>query len=178
MSRRTRTFLLTATNLLHPKVPERVTEKPTLKRQKAKWYHNRSFRSLTETEIVQDIRVAPLQKNQTWKTGTFINKLSDRMILWGENKFRQPSSTQGLRILEASGTTSSSNPASSDHWESTHKAWCTDTSTWIKAGIYTIPPSSCQEETHPSRKSVVKLFKFVGIIFIVLLLLIFFLFSF
>ena len=38
MSRRTRTLLLTATNLLYPKVPESVTEKLKLKRQKAKWY--------------------------------------------------------------------------------------------------------------------------------------------
>jgi len=42
MSRRTRTLLLTAANLLYPKVPESVTEKLKLKRQKAKWYHDRS----------------------------------------------------------------------------------------------------------------------------------------
>ena len=78
MSRRTRTSLLTATNLLYPKVPESVTEKLKLKRQKAKWYHDRSSRSLPEIGIGQDIRVAPLQKNQTWKTGTCIEKLSDR----------------------------------------------------------------------------------------------------
>ena len=38
MSRRTRTLVLTATNLLYHKVPESVTEKLNLKRQKAKWY--------------------------------------------------------------------------------------------------------------------------------------------
>ena len=78
MSRRTRTLLLTAINLLYPKVPESVTEMLKLKRQKAKWYDDRSSRSLPEIEIGQDIRVAPLQKNQTWKTGTCIEKLSDR----------------------------------------------------------------------------------------------------
>jgi len=78
MSRRTRTLLLRATNLLYPKVPESVTEKLKLKRQKAKWYHDRSSRSLPEIEIGQDIRVAPLQRKLTWKTGTCIEKLSDR----------------------------------------------------------------------------------------------------
>jgi len=48
MSRRTRTLLLTATNLLYPKAPESVTKKLKLKRQKAKWYHDRSSRSLRE----------------------------------------------------------------------------------------------------------------------------------
>ena len=65
MSRRTRTLLLTATNLLYPKVPESVTEKLKLKRQKAKWYHDRSSRSLPEIDKGPDIRVSPLQKNQT-----------------------------------------------------------------------------------------------------------------
>ena len=40
MSCRTRTLLLTATNLLYPKVPESVTEKLKLKRRKAKRYHD------------------------------------------------------------------------------------------------------------------------------------------
>ena len=62
MSRRTRTLLLTATNLLYPKVPESVTEKLKLKRRKAKWYHDRSSRTLPEIEIGQDIRVALCRK--------------------------------------------------------------------------------------------------------------------
>ena len=40
MSRRTRTLLPTATNLLYPKVPENVDQMLKLKRQKAKWYHD------------------------------------------------------------------------------------------------------------------------------------------
>ena len=78
MSRRTRTLLPTATNLLYPKVLENVTEKLKLRRQKAKWYHDRSSRNLPDIEIGQDVRVAPLQRNQTWKMGTCLEKLSDR----------------------------------------------------------------------------------------------------
>ena len=63
MSRRTRTLLPTATNLLYPKVPENVDHLLRLKRQKAKFYHDRSSRVLPEIEIGQDVRVAPLQKN-------------------------------------------------------------------------------------------------------------------
>ena len=89
MSRRTRTLLLTATNLLYPKVPESVTENLKLKRQKAKWYHDRSSRILPEIEIGQDVRIAPLQKNQTWKTGTCIEKLSDRFYVVKTNSDNQ-----------------------------------------------------------------------------------------
>ena len=89
MSRHTRTLLPTATNLLHPKVPESVIEKLKLKRQKAKWYHDRSSRILPEIEIGQDVRIAPLQKNQTWKTGTCIEKLSDRSYVVKTNSDNQ-----------------------------------------------------------------------------------------
>ena len=51
MSRRTRTLLPTATNLLYPKVPENVDQLLKLKRQKAKFYHDRSPRILLEIEI-------------------------------------------------------------------------------------------------------------------------------
>ena len=78
MSRRTRTLLPTATNLLYPKVPENVDQLLRLKRQKAKFYHDRSSRVLPEIEIGQDVRVAPLQKNDVWKSGTCVEKLSDR----------------------------------------------------------------------------------------------------
>ena len=81
MCRRTRTRLPTATSLLYPKVPERVTEKLKLKRQKAKWYHDHSTRTLPELGVGQEVRVAPLQKNETWKQGTCLEKLSDRSYL-------------------------------------------------------------------------------------------------
>ena len=65
ISCRTRTLLLTATNLLYPKVPESVTEKLKLKRQKAKWYRDRSSRILPEIEIGQDVRIAPFLMSDT-----------------------------------------------------------------------------------------------------------------
>ena len=81
MSRRTRTLLPTASNLLYPKIPENVNAKLKLKRQKAKWYHDRTSRTLPELQVGQEIRVAPLQRNQSWKTGTCIKKLSDRSYI-------------------------------------------------------------------------------------------------
>ena len=54
MSRCTRILLLTATNLLYPKVPKSVTEKLNLKRQKGKWYHDR-YCSLPEIELEIEI---------------------------------------------------------------------------------------------------------------------------
>lgn len=51
MSRRTRTLLPTATNLLYPKMPENVDQLLKLKRQKASSYHDRSSRILPEIEI-------------------------------------------------------------------------------------------------------------------------------
>ena len=62
--------------------------------------HDRSSRILPEIEIGQDVRIAPLQKNQTWKTGTCIEKLSDRsyvvktnsdsQVLRGNREFLKP----------------------------------------------------------------------------------------
>ena len=82
MSRRTKMLLPTATNLLYPRVPENVGEKLKLKRQKAgKWYHDRSARSLPEINIGQEVRVAPLQRNEAWTQGTCVDKLSDRSYM-------------------------------------------------------------------------------------------------
>ena len=84
MSRRTKTLLPTATNLLHPRVPENVGEKLKLKRQKAKWYHDRSARSLPEIDIGQEVRVAPLQRNETWTQGN-LRCQAVGQILYGKN---------------------------------------------------------------------------------------------
>ena len=59
-------------------MPENVDQLIRLKRQKAKFYHDRLSRVLPEIEIGQDVRVAPLQKNDVWKSGTCVEKLSDR----------------------------------------------------------------------------------------------------
>ncbi|KAK3710878.1 hypothetical protein QZH41_014864 [Actinostola sp. cb2023] len=67
MSRRTKGLLPTASTLLHPKVVEGVKEKIKLKKQKAKYYHDRTAKTLPELEVGQDIRVAPTSKYQQWR---------------------------------------------------------------------------------------------------------------
>ena len=71
-------LLPTTTNLQYPKVPENMDQLLKLKRRKAKFYPDRSSRILREIEIGQDVRVAPLQKNDVWKRCTCIEKISDR----------------------------------------------------------------------------------------------------
>jgi len=78
MSRRTRTLLPTASSLLRPEVSTHSTEKLEWKRRKAKFYHDRHSKQLPELEIGQEVRIAPLRKNQTWKQATCVEKLSDR----------------------------------------------------------------------------------------------------
>ena len=76
-SRRTRTLLPTASSLFRPEVSTHFTEKLEWKRRKAKFYHERHSKQLTELEIVKEVRIAPLRKNQTWKQATCVEKLSD-----------------------------------------------------------------------------------------------------
>ena len=78
MSLRTRTLLLRASSLFRPEVRTHFTEKLEWKRRKAKFYHDRHSKQLTELEIVEEVRSAPLRKNQTWKQATCVEKLSDR----------------------------------------------------------------------------------------------------
>ncbi|PFX15913.1 Bifunctional polynucleotide phosphatase/kinase [Stylophora pistillata] len=54
MSRRTRTLLPTASNLVLPKIPKNVNAKLKLKRQKAKWYNDHTSRSLPELHVGQE----------------------------------------------------------------------------------------------------------------------------
>jgi len=78
MSHRTPTLLPTASSLLRPEVSAHSTEKLEWKRRKAKFYHDCHWKQLPELEIGQEVRIAPLQKNQTWKQVTCVKKLSDR----------------------------------------------------------------------------------------------------
>ena len=78
MSRRTRTLLPTAASLLRPTVNHSSVDSLQLKRQKAKFYHDKHVRLFPELEIGQEVRVAPLRKNQTWEQGICTEKLSDR----------------------------------------------------------------------------------------------------
>lgn len=81
MSRRARTLLPISTDLLYPKVPGSVKDKLTLRRQRSKLYFDRSARRLPELEEGQDVRIAPLQKHETWQHGSCLKKLSDRSYL-------------------------------------------------------------------------------------------------
>ena len=81
MSRRTRTRLPTASSLLHPRVIEVVDEKIKQKKQTAKYYHDRTAKTLPDIEVGQEVRVAPLERNQPWKSGTCLQKLTDRSYL-------------------------------------------------------------------------------------------------
>ena len=78
MSRRTRTLLPTAVSLLRPEIIPDSTEQLQWKRRKVKFYHDRSAKQLPELEIGQELRIAPLRKNQTWRQATCLEKLSDR----------------------------------------------------------------------------------------------------
>ena len=78
MSRRTRTLLPTAASLLRPTVNHSSVDSLQLKRQKAKFYHDRNVRQLPGLEIGQEVRVAPLRKNQSWEQGICTEKLSKR----------------------------------------------------------------------------------------------------
>ena len=81
MSRRTRTRLPTTSSLLHPRVIEGVDEKIKQKKQTAKCYHDRTAKTLPDIEVGQEVKVAPLERNQPWKSGTCLQKLTDRSYL-------------------------------------------------------------------------------------------------
>lgn len=81
MSRRTKTLVPIATNLLYPDVPEGVTDKIQQKRQKAKSYHDRNVKVLPDLDIGQEVRIAPLHRGKSWEVGTCLQKLSDRSYL-------------------------------------------------------------------------------------------------
>ena len=85
MSRRTKTLVPIATNLLHPKVTEDVKTKIQLKRQKAKSHYDRHVKILPDLEIGQEVRVAPNQRGKTWEVGNCKTKLSDRSYLVESN---------------------------------------------------------------------------------------------
>ena len=81
MSRRTKTLVPIATNLLYPEVPEGVPDKIQQKRQKAKSYHDRNVKVLPDLDIGQEVRIAPLHRGKSWEAGTCLQKLSDRSYL-------------------------------------------------------------------------------------------------
>ena len=81
MSRRTRTLIPTATSLLYPNVVDGVKEKQQLRKQRAKFYHDRTAKPLPELEMGQEVRIAPLGQGKPWTTGVCKTQLSDRSYL-------------------------------------------------------------------------------------------------
>ena len=81
MSRRTKTLVPIATYLLYSEVPEGVPDKIQRKRQLAKRYHDRKVKVLPDHDIGQEVRLALTQRGSPWKTGTCVQKLSDRSFL-------------------------------------------------------------------------------------------------
>jgi len=45
-----------------------VDEQIKEKKQKAKYYHDRTAKTLQEIEVVQEVRVAPTDRNKPWKS--------------------------------------------------------------------------------------------------------------
>ena len=80
-SRRTRTLLPMATSLLHPKVVEGVEDQIKQKKQKAKYYHDRTAKLLPEIEVGQEVRVAPTERSKPWKSAMCVQKLPDHSYL-------------------------------------------------------------------------------------------------
>ena len=91
MSRRTRTLLPTAVSLLRPEIIPDSTRQLEWKRRKAKFYYDRTAKLLLELKIGHDVRIASLQKNQTRKQTTCVEKLSDRsyMVKSGDQTLRR-----------------------------------------------------------------------------------------
>ena len=95
MSRRTRTLL--PTSLLHPKVVEGVEDQIKQKKQKAKYYHDRTAKLLPEIEVGQEVRVAPTERSKPWKSATCVQKLSDRSYLVRTSKETVRRNRQSLK---------------------------------------------------------------------------------
>ena len=83
MSRRTRTNLPTADELLNPDVVNGVTQKIEKKRKKAKFYYGRTAIKLLELVIGDHVRLEPHanDRDRTWKSGTCISKVGPRSYL-------------------------------------------------------------------------------------------------
>lgn len=93
MSRRTRTLLPTANQLLMPQVVENVPGKIEQRRQKAKQYYDRGSKELPQLKIGEQVRVkpSPSQRDKRWRLGTCQQQLSPRSYIVdvGGREFRR-----------------------------------------------------------------------------------------
>ena len=79
-SRRTKTVLPTTSDLLTPKIEkgENVTKLLNNKRKKAKYYYDRSSRSLRDLRVNEIVRVQPLNSKHVWKLGKVLLQYAPR----------------------------------------------------------------------------------------------------
>ena len=75
-SHRTRTLLPTASTLLQPEVPTKVTEEIELRRQRAKTYFDKGTRRLPLSEIGETVRLQPQDENGIWQKASIIKKVA------------------------------------------------------------------------------------------------------
>ena len=66
------------------------------KKQKATYFHDRTAKALPEIEIGQEVRIAPVERNQPWKSEKCVQKLRDRSFLAQTPKHTQRLNRQSL----------------------------------------------------------------------------------
>ena len=81
MSRRTRTLLPVTEELLQPKVVEGVPDDIKERKQKAKFYYDKTAKDLPELDIGETVRIQPDQDKQLWRKATCLQKVGPRSYL-------------------------------------------------------------------------------------------------
>ena len=80
-SRRTRTLLPTKAALLTPAVARNVEDEIRQRRQTAKFWYDRTAKSLPELQIGQGVRMQPVEHSGQWKQATIVKKVGERSYL-------------------------------------------------------------------------------------------------
>ena len=80
MSRRTRTLLPTTKSHLTSRVADNVKEKIEHKRQKAKYYYDKTGKELQKLDI-GDVRARPIIRSEKWKLGETIDIVNSRSYI-------------------------------------------------------------------------------------------------
>ena len=80
-SRRTQTLLPTTATLLYPAVARNVENEIKQRRQTAKFWYDRTAKSLPELQIGQGVRMQPVEHRGQWRKATVIKKVGERSYL-------------------------------------------------------------------------------------------------
>lgn len=81
MSRITRTLLPTTKSHLTPRVVDNVKEEIEHKRQKAKYYYDKTTKELQQLVIGDVVRVSPTSRSEKWKLGETIDNVNSRSYI-------------------------------------------------------------------------------------------------